>query len=258
MNQTKFVPRAPSPRRRSVGPSRLIQVVVKGAKSLDATPRWCRPPSMAGEQGWSGAAMRANLDVKRETQRASAGAHRVARFESPSCLLHPGARPAVLAHLGPCRGADTNTHCKPQTHRHTHRERDRGKRGRDQQRSQSGAQRAGQRGKAAGGRGTSGLSHATKLRALRISRNTIQHSESDMPTLVISRGNQKSAHVPEPTTGQEPYQYRTVAPAGPELDVSKFSRAGRPREIRPMAQQIDPHAQQRPCPCPRPRPRPWR
>lgn len=71
--------------------SRLIQGV-QGAKSLDATSRWCRPPSMAGEQGWSGAAMRANLDVKRETQRASAGAHRVACFESPSPV-----RPRLVA-----------------------------------------------------------------------------------------------------------------------------------------------------------------
>lgn len=37
--------------------SKLIQGG-QGAKSLDATSRWCRPPSMAGEQGWSGAAMR--------------------------------------------------------------------------------------------------------------------------------------------------------------------------------------------------------
>lgn len=86
LNKREFVPRAP--RAHGVGQwdrSRLIQGV-QGAKSLDATSRWCRPPSMAGEQGWSGAALRANLDVKRETQRASAGAHRVACFESP-CRL---------------------------------------------------------------------------------------------------------------------------------------------------------------------------
>lgn len=87
VNKREFVPRAPSTH--GVGlwdrASRLIQAV-QGAQSLDATSRWCRPPWMAGEQGWSGAAMRANLDVKHETQRASAGAHRVACFESPSCL----------------------------------------------------------------------------------------------------------------------------------------------------------------------------
>lgn len=87
VNKREFVPRAPSTH--GVGlwdrASRLIQAV-QGAQSLDATSRWCRPPWMAGEQGWPGAAMRANLDVKHETQRASAGAHRVACFESPSCL----------------------------------------------------------------------------------------------------------------------------------------------------------------------------
>lgn len=96
LNKREFVPRAPSTH--AVGLWDLVSLSwliqgAQGAKSLDATSRWCRPPSMAGEQGWSGAAMRANLDVKRETQRASAGAHRVACFESPfpvcpACLLH--------------------------------------------------------------------------------------------------------------------------------------------------------------------------
>lgn len=46
------------------------------------------------------------------------------------------------------------------------------------------------------------------------------------PTLVISGGNQKGGGigVPEPTAGQEPY---CDPPAAPELEVSKFSRAGR-------------------------------
>lgn len=126
LNEREFVPRAPSPRRRSVGPSRLIQAG-QGAKSLDATSRWCRPPSMAGEQGWSGAAMRANLDVKRETQRASAGAHRVACFESPSCLLQPTwGSPArqpwfIWGHVaGRHKHRLQNTNHK-HTHTHTHR-----------------------------------------------------------------------------------------------------------------------------------------
>lgn len=97
-NKRVRAPCAEHPRRRSVGPfSRLIQGV-QGAKSLDATSRWCRPPWMAGEQGWPGAAMRANLDVKHETQRASAGAHRVACFESPAC---PSGLPVARTHPGP-------------------------------------------------------------------------------------------------------------------------------------------------------------
>lgn len=49
------------------------------------------PPAVNGRRaGVVGRGDAANLDVKRETQRASAGAHRVACFESPShSLLHP-------------------------------------------------------------------------------------------------------------------------------------------------------------------------
>lgn len=83
--------------------------------------RWCRPPWMAGEQGWPGAALRANLDVKRETQRASAGAHRVACFESPAaglCRVLAALTVAGCSLFG-CLGDETHPHIL--THTHTHK-----------------------------------------------------------------------------------------------------------------------------------------
>ena len=226
LSEGEIVPRAPQPT--AVGlwnRSRLIQGV-QGAKSLDATSRWCRPPSMAGEQGWSGAALRANLDVKRETQRASAGAHRVACFESPSCLLQPGL-PWPLLSLGrkggsmpTCTYTLTYTHTLFLSHSHTdtdtHTERGREREEINRERvTDSEIERA--REKAASGHRLSGLSHAPNLRPLRISRNTIQHSASDKPTLVISGGNQKSAGVPEPTVQQSRAGKPYCDPGGPRI-----------------------------------------
>lgn len=177
--------------------SRLIQGG-QGAKSLDATSRWCRPPWMAGEQGWSGAAMRANLDVKHETQRASAGAHRVACFESPAlsvwavCCTHP---PWAFTLAGPGRlfsGARENcVHIHTRSlswcvERGTQRKRDREKRERERQTGKAAAR---ERPRVFGGGAqpriqSSAAPHLTQLSP------ALQNLT--WPTLVISGGNQES------------------------------------------------------------------